>query len=208
MPGPAQPGRVAHSPVRLAWFGARANSIHIVLAGHPPVTVMAGHPPVTSISAVRRQITGSSPVMTSRGRTPVMTSRGRTPVMTSRGRTPVSTSRSRGPVMTSRGRTPVMTSRGRRPVLPWSGRTTTRNGESPVARWQRHGPMGLSQHRHPAIDVQCGAGDPGSLIRCQVDHRAGNILGLADAAERNLLGELGLLRVVQHLGHGSIDETR
>ena len=38
----------------------------------------------------------------------------------------------------------------------------------------------MLDHRHPAINMQCGTGDPPGLIRCQIGHRGGDVSRLAE----------------------------
>ena len=47
-------------------------------------------------------------------------------------------------------------------------------------------------HRHPAIDVQCGAGDPPGLIGSQIDDGGGDVFRLPKPAQRDRLGQFGL----------------
>src|ERR1700759_3403128 len=58
-----------------------------------------------------------------------------------------------------------------------------------------------SIHVHAAVDVQLAAGDVAGLLRRQEGHRLGDLLRPAEAAERDLPQQRGLLGLGQHLGH-------
>eukprot|EP01022_Parablepharisma_sp_SALTPOND_P036185 TRINITY_DN979_c0_g7_i1.p1 TRINITY_DN979_c0_g7~~TRINITY_DN979_c0_g7_i1.p1 ORF type:complete len:1344 (+),score=262.78 TRINITY_DN979_c0_g7_i1:3504-7535(+) len=64
-----------------------------------------------------------------------------------------------------------------------------------------------STHVHAAIHIECGTGDVGRLRRRQEGHRIGNLLGRAQATQRDLLQDGGGLLFVQGLGHVGIDEA-
>src|SRR4051812_21290368 len=63
-----------------------------------------------------------------------------------------------------------------------------------------------STHVHAAVDVQLGAGDVAGLARRQERHRLRDLLGLAEAVQRDLLQQRGLLRLGQPLRHVGLDE--
>src|SRR6201991_1867173 len=65
-----------------------------------------------------------------------------------------------------------------------------------------------SIHVHAAVDVQLGPGDVAGLARGQERHRLRDLLGPAEAIQRDLLQQRGLLRLGQHVGHVGLDETR
>src|SRR5690348_9823123 len=56
----------------------------------------------------------------------------------------------------------------------------------------------LPTHVMPAVDGEVGAGDPGRLLAKEERHRVGDLLGLAEAAERDLGDDL----LAHFLGHG------
>src|SRR5476649_408938 len=64
-----------------------------------------------------------------------------------------------------------------------------------------------SIHVHAAVDVQLRTSDVTSLARGQERHRLCDLLGLAEAIQRDLLQQRGLLGLGQHVGHVGLDET-
>src|ERR1700761_5808327 len=65
-----------------------------------------------------------------------------------------------------------------------------------------------SIHVHAAVDVQLRSGDVAGLARGQERHRLRDLLGLAEAAQRDLRQQRGFLRLGQALGHVGLDEAR
>src|SRR3954470_8136190 len=65
-----------------------------------------------------------------------------------------------------------------------------------------------SIHVHAAGDVQLRAGDVAGLPRGQERHRLRDLLGLAEAVQRDLLQQRGLLGLGQDIGHVGLDEAR
>ena len=63
-------------------------------------------------------------------------------------------------------------------------------------------------HQHPAVNSEDLTGDVGGLWTCEKCGGVGNVVGLADLTEWDLLQELGALRLGEVLGgHVGLDET-
>src|SRR5439155_1507215 len=66
----------------------------------------------------------------------------------------------------------------------------------------------LATHAQAAVDRQDGAGDEGSRVRAQEGDRRRHLLDGAEAAERDLAGELVAARLGQVVGHSGGDGPR